>query len=102
MNEIGLRLFHLVPILLFIAWVYLALHMIFARYIRSSDSVVLWFFSIVTGPLTRPIRALLPPGTPDRRVRALSFAVYFGAYMVVWIVRAVVIGGASGGPGAPG
>lgn len=102
MSETGLRLFHLVPILLFIAWVYLALHMMFARYIRRPDSVVLWFFAIVTGPLTRPIRALLPPGTPDPRVRAVSFAVYFGAYMLVWIVRAVLITGASGRPGAPG
>ena len=79
----------IVPLLLFMACLYLALHMIFARLITRPDSPVLWFFAVVTGPLTRPVRALLPRGTPEARVRALAL----GVYLVLWLtVRAVFVG----------
>ena len=79
----------LVPLLLFMACVYLALHIVFARVIRQPDSAVLWFFAVVTAPLTRPIRAFLPRGTPEPRVRALAL----GAYVVLWLtVRAMFVG----------
>ena len=77
-----------VPLLLFMACVYLALHILFARFV-TRDSPVLWFFGIVTGPLTRPVRALLPQGTPEPRVRVLAL----GVYLVLWLtVRAVFVG----------
>ena len=77
-----------VPFVLFMACVYLALHILFARFTRA-DSPVLWFFAVVTGPLTRPVRALLPRGTPEPRVRALAL----GVYIVLWLtVRAVLAG----------
>ena len=79
----------LLPLLFFMAAVYLALHMLFARFIQSEDSPVLWFFSVVTGPLTRPVRAMLPRRTPEPRVRAVSLAVY----VVAWLaVRALFVG----------
>jgi hypothetical protein len=71
----------LVPFLFMMASVYLAAHVLFARLIATPDSQVLAFFAIVTSPLTRPIRALLPPGTADRRVRAIALVVY----LVLWI-----------------
>ena len=57
-------------------------HIVFARFIASPQSQVLWFFATVTGPLTRPLRAVLPAGMPERRVRAVALAVY----LVLWIV----------------
>ena len=76
------------PLLLFMACVYLALHIVFARFV-GRDSPVLWFFGIVTGPLTRPVRALMPRDTPEPRVRTVAL----GVYVVLWLtVRAVFVG----------
>ena len=89
LSRIPVLLNVVVPLLLFMACVYLALHIVFARLVARPDSPVLWFFAVVTGPLTRPIRALLPRGTPERRVRALAL----GVYLVLWLtVRAVFVG----------
>jgi hypothetical protein len=80
----------LVPFVFFMAAVYLAIHMLFARVIGSSrDSAVLWFFSVVTGPLTRPVRALLPAGTPEPRVRLAAL----GLYVFLWIACRVILAG---------
>ena len=76
----------LLPLLFFMASVYLALHILFARLLRRPDSPVLWFFSVVTGPLTRPVRALLPRETPEARVRMLAL----GLYVVLWLTVRVV------------
>jgi uncharacterized protein YggT (Ycf19 family) len=76
--------------------VYLGLHIAVARLVRRPDSPVLWFFGVVTSPLTRPIRALLPPGTPERRIRVIAFAVY----LVLWLgVRAAFVGMGLARPG---
>jgi hypothetical protein len=69
------------PFLAFMAAVYLALHVVFGRVIRSPDSPVLWFFSVVTGPLLRPVRACLPAGTSEERVRAVALGAYAGAWL---------------------
>lgn len=86
MDDLGLRLVLLlrllIPFLFMMATVYLATHVLFARLIGSPESQVLAFFSIVTAPLTRPVRALLRPGTTEPRVRAIALAIYF----VLWIV----------------
>jgi hypothetical protein len=94
MDDLALRLSALlrilVPFVLFMASIYLALHIAFTRFIaRDRPSTVLWFFSVVTAPLTRPVRALLPSGTPESRVLALSLAVYVG----LWIASRVVLSG---------
>jgi hypothetical protein len=78
-----------VPLVLFMAWIYLALHMLFARFVRRPESPVLWFFSVLTRPLIRPVRALLPPETSEGRVRAISLAVY----AVLWILARVLLAG---------
>ena len=86
MDELTLRLGllarMLVPFLFMMASVYLAVHVVFARLIASPRSQVLAFFTVVTMPLTRPVRAWLPPETTDARVRAVALIVY----LVLWIV----------------
>ena len=56
MTESALQLLVLVRFLCFVAVVYLGLHVVFSRLISKSDSKILWFFSILTMPLTWPIR----------------------------------------------
>ncbi len=46
----------------------------------------------MTGPLTRPVRSLLPAGTPEPRVRTISLAVY----VALWVVARVVLAGLIG------
>lgn len=85
MDDLGLRLYLLlnigVPLLFFIAAIYLALHILFAR-IVAPTSPVLWFFGVVTGPLTRPVRKLMAAGSPEPRVRLVALVVY----VVLWLV----------------
>ena len=91
MNDLGVRLLLalnvVVPLLFFMASVYLALHIAFATVIRSPDSPVLWFFGVVTGPLTRPVRAALPRPLSEARVRSIALAVY----VVLWIAARVLL-----------
>ena len=82
------------PFLLFTAWIYLALHILAAR-LAGPDSPLLWFFGVVTGPLTRPVRALLPVGIPERRVRLISL----GVYVALWLASRVVLLSPWGGAG---
>jgi hypothetical protein len=84
----------LVPFVFFMASVYLALHILVARVVRRPDSPVLWFFTVVTGPLTRPVRAMLPPDMPEPRLRAIGLAVYVVGWLgsralLGWIGRAL-------------
>ena len=85
MDDLGLRLVllvrTLVPFLFMMASVYLASHILFVRLVTSPKSQILGFFTIVTSPLTRPIRAVLPPGTAEGRVRAIALVVY----LVLWV-----------------
>jgi hypothetical protein len=92
-------LFRLVLILGFVAYmaaIYLALHMIFAHFIRSPESRSLWFFSVVTGPLTYPVRRFLPLGTSDARVRWIALAVYVALWLVTKMLVVQLRGAAIG------
>ena len=93
MDELGIRLFLLlnfvIPLVFFMAAIYLALHILFAHFVRTPGSPVMWFFGVVTGPLTRPVRGWLAPGTPETRVRVVALVVYAGLWLVS---RAVLLG----------
>lgn len=85
MDELLLRLLlilkALVPFVFFMAAIYLALHVVFARFLSGPQSTTLWFFAVVTQPLTRPVRAVLAPATPEPRVRLIAL----GVYGVLWL-----------------
>jgi hypothetical protein len=97
--DLSVRILHtikmMVPFVFFMAFVYLVLHIVFARLIARPDSPVLWFFSVVTGPLTRPVRGWLAPGAPERRVRLLALGLYF----VLWQGSKLLLGHWIGPPG---
>jgi hypothetical protein len=84
-SELGLRLMLLanavIPFVFFMAAIYLALHIAIARLVRNPASPVVWFFGVVTGPLTRPVRGWLAPGSPEPRVRLLAL----GVYVALWL-----------------
>ena len=89
--DLSVRILHtvnvVVPLVFFMASVYLLLHVLFARFITRPDSPVLWFFTVVTGPLTRPIRAVLAAGTPERRVRLVAL----GVYVLLWLGARILL-----------
>ena len=65
--------------------------------IRSTQlDASLWFFSVVTGPLTRPVRAVLPRGTPEPRVRAVALAMYVALWLVSGRLLSLLAGRAAG------
>ena len=92
MAELGYRALVLVWFVAYMAALYLALHILVARLVRAPDSRLLWFFSIVTSPLTRPVRALLPAGTPEARIRLVALV----SVAALWLV-ARALPGALGG-----
>jgi hypothetical protein len=94
MDQLALRVYLflniVIPLVFFMAVIYLGLHAVMARIVRTPGSPVMWFFGVVTGPLTRPVRAWLAPGTPEPRVRLLALGIYAGLWLVsraffVWL-----------------
>ena len=84
-------LYRAVVLLWFLAYmsvIYLGLHLIVSRFVRSPESRLLWFFSIVTGPLTRPISAILPAGTIPSRTRLAALLVYG----ILWLALRTILG----------
>ena len=86
MTEPILRVLVLVRFLCFVALVYLSLHVLFSRLISKTDSKVLWFFSVLTLPLTRPVRVWLVPGASEARIRVAALV----AYGLLWIFIVVL------------
>ena len=84
-------LYRAVFLLWFVAYmsvIYLGLHLIAARFARSPESRLLWFFSIVTEPLNRPVRAILPAGTNPARIRLVALLVYG----ILWLLLRTLLG----------
>ena len=65
----------------FIAVFYLALHKIVARMSRKPDSKLLWFFGVVTAPLTWPVKKCSSPDATESQI--VSYALIF--YGLLWL-----------------
>jgi hypothetical protein len=91
MTESILRLLVLLRFVCFVALVYLTLHVIFSRLISRPDSKVLWFFSILTMPLTWPIRVWLTSEVSDARLRYVALVVYGLLWVIILVVTEIVI-----------
>jgi hypothetical protein len=63
---------------------YLALHKIVFRLSQKTNSKLLWFFSVLTAPLTRPVRAWIMPGASDDQL--LSGSLLFYAFLWLCLV----------------
>jgi hypothetical protein len=94
MHELAYRLLVLCWFVFYMAAIYLALHIVVARFSRAPGSRLLWFFSVITGPLTRPARLLLPPATPESRVRVIAL----GAYVALMVMARFAVSSLGGPP----
>lgn len=72
--------------LCFMAFLYLALHKIVARLSQKPQSKLLWFFGVLTTPLTRPVRALL--GATGSEGELLSKSLFF--YGLLWLCFIII------------
>lgn len=61
---------------------YLALHKIVARMSRKPDSKLLWFFGVVTAPLTLPVKKFSNPDATESQI--VSYALLF--YLLLWLL----------------
>ena len=90
MTESALQLLVLIRFLCFVAVVYLGLHIVFSRLISKSDSKILWFFSVITLPLTRPVRAWFVPGKTQTRQRFVELVFYIVLWVLLLIATKIV------------
>jgi hypothetical protein len=95
MTESALRLLLLARFLSFVALVYLGLHILFSRFITKTDSKLLWFFSVLTRPLTWPIRKRLGPQPSEARLRLLAVALYAALWLLLFIATEIAASGTS-------
>ncbi len=56
-----LRFLVLFRLIAFIGVLYMALHILVARFSRKPESRLLWFFEVLTGPLTRTVSRVVAP-----------------------------------------
>ena len=61
---------------------YLALQKIVARLTRKPDSKLLWFFGVLTAPLTIPVKRYSSPDATDDQI--VTYALIF--YVLVWLL----------------
>jgi hypothetical protein len=84
------KLFFLLRFLCFVAVVYLALHWTVRRLSVKPDSKLLWFFSVVTSPLTAPIKARMKPATTDDSILSVSLLFYGVLWLLLVFIEQVM------------
>ena len=82
LNDPALKIIFLLRFLCFVAVVYLALHWAVRRLSTKPNSKLLWFFSVVTAPLTKPVKARMKPGAADDSILSVSLLVY----LILWLL----------------
>jgi hypothetical protein len=86
------RLLLLISFVAYMAAIYVALHIVVAHFSRAPGSRLLWFFSVLTGPLTRPIRAMLPGRVTESQVRYLTLVACVAIWLAMRLLLAVLGG----------
>jgi uncharacterized protein YggT (Ycf19 family) len=82
MDTVVYRLLLLISFLAYMAAIYVGLHIVVAYFSKTPGSRLLWFFSVLTEPLTRPVRAVLPGGRTESQVRYLTLL----ACVIIWLM----------------
>lgn len=85
MTDVLSQILFLGRFLCFMAVFYLALHKIVSRLSKKPNSKLLWFFSVITEPLTRPVRAWTMPGISDPQLLSRSL-LFYGFLWLCFIV----------------
>ena len=97
MNEFALQVIVLLRFICFIALFYLMLHILVSRVIKRPEHKLLWFFSILTGPLTRPVRVWVGGDMPEQRVRWMALMFYGMLWLVAVALTRLVAGSSQQG-----
>jgi hypothetical protein len=92
MDALVFRLLLLISFVAYMAAIYVALHIVVAHFSKVPGSRLLWFFSVVTGPLTRPLRGILPTDMTESQVRYLTL----GACVVIWLATRLLLAALGG------
>jgi hypothetical protein len=93
-----LRLLFLLRFLCFMSLVYLGLHIVFAWLISRPDSKVLWFFSVLTSPLIRPLQMWIAPNSPEPHRRLVALMVYGVLWVLLTLAMQTVAHGLRAAP----
>jgi hypothetical protein len=78
--------------LCFMAIFYLALHTLVFRFSQKPNSKLLWFFSVLTTPLTRPVRVWVAHDMPEQRLRWIALIFYGGLWLIAVALTRVLAG----------
>jgi hypothetical protein len=92
MDMLAYRILLLVSFVAYMAAIYVALHIIVARFSRGPESRLLWFFSVLTGPLTRAVRRVVPDAMTESQVRYFAL----GVCICIWLGTRLVLVSLSG------
>jgi uncharacterized protein YggT (Ycf19 family) len=94
MNEVVLQVIVLLRFICFIALFYLMLHILLYRVIKRPENKILWFFSVLTDPLTRPVRAWVAASLPEQRLRWIAL-MFYGVLWLVAVALTRLVSGSS-------
>ncbi|MDP9128774.1 MAG: hypothetical protein M3N35_00125 [Candidatus Binatota bacterium] len=81
MIEPTAQIIFLLRFVCFMAVFYLALHKIVARLSRKPESKLLWFFGVLTTPLTTPVKKYSSPDATNDQI--VSYSLIF--YGLLWL-----------------
>jgi hypothetical protein len=96
MCTVTYRLLLLISFVAYMAALYVGLHIMVARFSKSPGSRVLWFCSVLTAPLTRPLRAVLPTHVTEAQLRYVTLAACVALWLATRLLLAVLGGSARG------
>jgi len=82
-----LRVLLLLRLVVFMAVIYLGLHILVARYSRKPGSRLLWFFDVVTAPLLKVAAPFTDSAASPARRRLTALAVF----VALWFAAIVVV-----------
>jgi hypothetical protein len=88
------RLILLISFVAYMAALYVGLHIVVARFSKSPGNRMLWFFSVLTAPLTRPLRAVLPGQFTEAQLRYATLAVCLVLWLAMRLLLAMLGGSA--------
>lgn len=94
MNQFALQVIVLLRFICFIAVFYLMLHILVSRVIKRPEHKVLWFFSVLTGPLMRPVRVWVSSDLPEPRLRWIAL-MFYGVLWLVAVALTRLVSGSS-------
>ena len=92
MSGLILQLVIILRFICFIALFYLMLHILVSGIIKKPEHKLLWFFSVLTGPLTRPVRVWARRDIPEQRLRWLALMFYGVLWLVAVALTRLLLG----------